>query len=251
MTMQIPLASCVLFAAGFDWLEALLPFLFVAFWIVSQVFAVFRRLQGGGQQQPQPPRPRFDPARDRPRPPQPAAEGAGDLRSDLEKQIAEFLREATGEKRPQPTGNQRPVNQPPVKKSEPVSAPRPQSPRPDRRADSERQGPQTPRAAAPGKREQKKAVAPRDLAARPPEMPPQPQQPQTESVARHVQDAFSHELTHLRGTIREDDAQQGGGTPRPMAPTQAEELVHLLRSPATIRQVILLREILDRPVDRW
>jgi hypothetical protein len=61
MIMQIPLATCVLFAAGFDWLEALLPFLFVAFWIVSQVFAVFRRLQGGGRQQPQPPRPRFDP----------------------------------------------------------------------------------------------------------------------------------------------------------------------------------------------
>jgi hypothetical protein len=33
--------------------------------------------------------------------------------------------------------------------------------------------------------------------------------------------------------------------------TQAEELVHVLRSPTTIRQVILLREILDRPVDRW
>jgi hypothetical protein len=82
-------------------------------------------------------------------------------------------------------------------------------------------------------------------------MPPQPQQPQTESVARHVQDAFSHELKHLRGTIREDEAQQAGGTPRPTAPTQAEELVHLLRSPATIRQVVLLREILDRPVDRW
>jgi len=248
MIMQIPFATCVLFAAGFDWLEALLPFLFVAFWIVSQVFAVFRRLQGGGRQPPPPPRPRFDPARDRPLPPQPVAEDAGDLRSDLEKQIAEFLREATGEKRPQPTVNQRPVNPPPIKKSEPVSAPRPQPPRPDRRVDAERQGPQTPRAAAPGRREQKKAVAPRDLAARPPEMP---SQPQTESVARHVQDAFSHELTHLRGTISQDSAEQTGGTPRPTAPTQADELVHLLRSPATIRQVILLREILDRPVDRW
>lgn len=246
MTMQIPLATWVLFAAGFDWLEALLPFLFVAFWIVSQVFAVFRRLQGGGQQQPQPPRPRFDPARDRPRPPQPAAEGAGDLRSDLEKQIAEFLREATGEKRPQPA----PRNVKPVRPVESVRPQPPQLPRPDLRAETVRRDPPTPRAAAPGKREQKKAVAPRDLAVRPPEMPPQPQQPQTESVARHVQDAFSHELTHLRGTIREDDAQQGGGTQRP-APTQAEELVHLLRSPATIRQVVLLREILDRPVDRW
>jgi hypothetical protein len=30
-----------------------------------------------------------------------------------------------------------------------------------------------------------------------------------------------------------------------------DELVQLLRNPATIRQAILLREVLDRPVDRW
>jgi hypothetical protein len=34
-------------------------------------------------------------------------------------------------------------------------------------------------------------------------------------------------------------------------PTPAEELVHLLQNPATIRQVILLREVIDRPVERW
>ena len=32
----------VLFAAGWDFLETLLPFLFVGFWILSQVFSVFR-----------------------------------------------------------------------------------------------------------------------------------------------------------------------------------------------------------------
>jgi len=244
--MQSPIATCVLFAAGFDWLEALLPFLFVAFWIVSQVFAVVRRLQGGGRQPP-PPLPRFDPARDRPRPPQPAADGGADPRSDLEKQIAEFLREATGEKKPRPT-----VRQPAVKKSEPVTIARPQPPRPDRRADAESRGPQTPRAAAPVRleRDQNKAVVPREAAARTTEMAPQPQQPQSESVARHVQDAFSHELTHLRGTITHDESKAGGAA-RTSAPTQAEDLVHVLRSPTTIRQVILLREILDRPVDRW
>jgi hypothetical protein len=243
--MQLPLATCVLLAAGFDWLEALLPFLFVAFWILSQVFAVFRRLQGGGRPQQPPPRPRFDPARDRPRPPQPAAEDAGDLRSELEKQIAEFLREATGEKKPQP-----PSNQPTIRKSEPV-AERPQPPRPERR-DAERRGPQPPRVGASGKgeREQKKAVASREPAARPPEMLPPDRQPQSESVARHVQDAFSHELTHLRGTITPDES-QAGGQRRTAAPTQAEELVHVLRNPATVRQLILLREVLDRPVDRW
>ena len=230
--MQLPLATCVLFAAGFDWLEALLPFLFVAFWIVSQVFAVFRRLQGGGRQQPPPPpRPRFDPVRDRPRPPQPAGEDAADQRSVLEKQIAEFLREATGEKKPQPT-----INQPTMQKSEPGTATRPQP----------------PRAAAPVRRERepKKNAVTRESAARITETAPQQPQSQSESVARHVQDAFSRELTHLRGAITQDEP-QAGAAPRTSAPTQAEELMHLLRNPVTVRQVILLREILDRPVDRW
>jgi len=247
--MQSPIATCVLFAAGFDWLEALLPFLFVAFWIVSQVFAVLRRLQGGGRQQQPPPRPRFDPARDRPRPPQPAAGDDADPRSVLEKQIAEFLREATGEKKPQ-----RPINQPAAGNRDPSTTLRPELPRPDRRADVERRGPRTPRVAATDQRdrqkEQKKVVVPRETVINTMPSAPPMQSGITESVARHVQDAFSRELTHLRGTITQDDA-QAGGTPRPVAPTQAEELMHLLRNPATVRQVILLREVLDRPVDRW
>jgi len=242
--MQLPLATCVLFAAGFDWLEALLPFLFVAFWIVSQVFAVFRRLQGGGRQQP-PPLPRFDPARNRPRPPQPAAEDAADPRSVLEKQIAEFLREATGEKKPQP-----PVTQPTMQKSEPGAATRPRPPRPERRADADRRAQQAPRAAAPVRREPKKNAVAREDSAQITETASQQPQPKSESVARHVQDAFSRELTHLRGTITQDDSGAGGAS-RTSAPTPAEELMHLLRNPATVRQVILLREILDRPVDRW
>ena len=69
------------------------------------------------------------------------------------------------------------------------------------------------------------------------------------SVARHVKDAFARELTHLQGAIKHDESKTGAAVST--AATQAEELVHLLRSPATIRQVILLREVLDRPVDRW
>jgi hypothetical protein len=54
----------------------------------------------------------------------------------------------------------------------------------------------------------------------------------------------------LRGTIAQDEPQAGGAS-RTSVPTPAEELMHLLRNPVTVRQVILLREILDRPVDRW
>ena len=38
-----------LFAAGFDWLEAVLPLLFVLIWLMSQVVAFVRRVGGGGQ----------------------------------------------------------------------------------------------------------------------------------------------------------------------------------------------------------
>ena len=34
-------------------------------------------------------------------------------------------------------------------------------------------------------------------------------------------------------------------------PTVAHELVAMFRDPKTIRQVVLLREVLDRPIDRW
>jgi hypothetical protein len=65
-----------------------------------------------------------------------------------------------------------------------------------------------------------------------------------------VESAFARDLTHLRGAIAQDDPQ--AGVPQQMASSaQAQELVQLLRNPATIRQAILLREVLDRPVDRW
>ena len=47
--MPFQFISHPLFAAGFDWLEAILPLLFVLIWIISQVVAVFRRVRGGVQ----------------------------------------------------------------------------------------------------------------------------------------------------------------------------------------------------------
>ena len=81
-------------AAGIDWLEALLPLAFVAFWIISQIVNVIRSLSGAGRQpQPQPARgPRRPPAAPRP---------AADPRAELERQIEEFLR-GTKAARPEP-----------------------------------------------------------------------------------------------------------------------------------------------------
>ncbi len=246
--MHLTTATCVLFAAGFDWLEALLPFLFVAFWIVSQVFAVFRRLQGGGPNPP--PLPRFDRARDPQRLPRPAADDVAAPRTELEKQIAEFLRESTGQQQRQPT----------TKKANTTTASpttRPQPMRSATRVDAERRVSQQSRG------QESRSQGSRDVAPprreRESKQPPvaagktaaiTPEGPETNvSVSRHVQDAFARELTHLQGTISQDEPKTGAGVST--AATQAEELRHLLRSPATIRQVILLREVLDRPVDRW
>jgi len=249
--MHFTTASCVLFAAGFDWLEALLPFLFVAFWIVSQVFAVFRRLQGGGPNPP--PLPRFDRARDPQRLPRPVADDVAAPRTELEKQIAEFLRESTGQQQRQPTTNK--ANTTNTTKSTPTTRPQPM--RSATRVDAERRVSQQSRGqesrgqgsrdVAPPRREReskKPAVAAGKTAAITPEGPET-----NVSVSRHVQDAFARELTHLQGTISQDEPKTGAVVST--AATQAEELRHLLRSPATIRQVILLREVLDRPVDRW
>ncbi len=47
--MLFQFISHPLFAAGFDWLEAILPLLFVLIWVISQVVAVLRRVRGGLQ----------------------------------------------------------------------------------------------------------------------------------------------------------------------------------------------------------
>jgi hypothetical protein len=63
-----------------------------------------------------------------------------------------------------------------------------------------------------------------------------------------VHDVFGHELAHLETTLSR------GGLEQPVQQTAsaaAVEIAALVRDPRTIRQVILLREVLERPTDRW
>lgn len=198
-----------LFAAGIDWLEGLLPLLFLVFWIVSQVVGVLRKAFGGGaaaRPGPRPPRPRPEPL-------------GGEVRGELERQIEEFLgRSRSGEQ------------------------PRPVAARPDR---------PKPKSPAPGK----------EPAQRPPSGPAVPRVPRAAErplgslaaggtdVARHVHDAFAHEIGHLTSPLVGGEPVQAGPTAAARSP--AAELVAAIRSPATIRQLMLLREVLDRPVERW
>jgi len=238
--MAAPAATCVLLAAGFDWLEALLPVAFVLFWIISQVINVIRRVQGGNGRRPQP-LPRVEPPRAPARPP---ADDAADWRGELEQQIAEFLRESQG----------RPAERPQEK-----PAPRPTAAgerRGDRPAQS--RGRDKPRSARP--------VANKPATERPttrPTVRPAPAATHAatgpagttpaaqDSVARHVQDAFAHPLSHLESSLVHDAPPMIGDPATKPAVAATNEFVRMLRNPATIRQVVLMREVLDRPVDRW
>lgn len=227
-------------------LEGLLPFLFVVFWIVSQVFAAIKRAGQGAAPPPGRPRPVAGPAR------QP--QNVDEARREMARQIEDFLRQASGQERP---------------------AGRP--PQPPARPQQQRQAPAAPtgRPAAGQERPPQRGAtpAPRKPAGRPPaaSTPPKPAaggrklEPQVgaapittlkpsladrdaggrdrETVESHVREAFSRELPHL--------AADAADTSRPAAATAAESLVRKLRDPATIRDLVILREVLDRPVDRW
>lgn len=190
----------ILFAAGLDWLENLLPVLFVGFWILSQVFAVFRRVAGNG-------RPAEPPVVRRPEPERPAApQMPAEGREQLEQQIEEFLRR---------------VNREPAPKPVPKPAPKPA------------------------------------LVAKPAPAPPKPMV--ATDVASHVREAFAHDLKHDRLPLAKPAAARRPDQLTPATPPAATkqrakiaaELAQALRNPASIRQAILLREVLERPADRW
>lgn len=223
------------FAAGIDWLEGLLPLLFLLFWIISQVVNVVRNVVGRGQPQvPQPAVPG--------RPRRPEVGRGDDVRANLERQIEEFLAQRA-ERRVEPAP---PSLQPPPSPRPPSpQAPRPQSVR------ALRDAPRAPESPSRSGRE--------------PAAPAQPQgirQPQAAAanlgslgshggdIARHVRDAFADDLEHRRPRLGKPTV---GGPAEPVAahPPEAHDLVTLLRDPTALRQLFIVREVLDRPVDRW
>lgn len=192
----------VVLAAGLDWLEQLLPVLFVAFWIASQVFNAFKAAGRGRQPAPphvRPQRPPVGPPR------------ADEIRGQLERQIGEFLERQRGGRRGQPAERPQPAAKPQGSRPHAKAAGRPASPSPQPAA--------------------------------------RPAAPPSGGVARHVQDAFAHEIEHLASSLPSGPVAAAG--PRPPAAPVAAELVAMLRNPATLRHLILLREVLDRPSERW
>jgi hypothetical protein len=181
----------IVVAAGLDWLEGLLPFLFVLIWIVSQVMNLFR---GAANKPPVPP-----PANPR-RPAPPRAAGRGEIDAEVE----EFMRRSLG----------RPPQQPsPVAK--PAKPPRPRRP-----------------------------AAPPAEAARPAAAIGQRTRESGGDIAGHVAGAFAHDLAH------QSPDRVAAATPSTV-PSAASDLAAALRAPGGLRQLILMREVLERPTYRW
>jgi len=186
-------AEMLLVAARGDWLEGLLPLLFVIIWVISQVLGLFRKAAKQPGEQPAPPR--------RPAAGRGPAEAGDD---SLDEEIEEFLRRTLG-----PGGRDR---------------------RGGRSSQSKRRGPRSKQ-----RRRQEGLEVP----------PPLPAAAGSrEDVASHVAAAFAHDLAHESPLARD-------GSPQPQPASAATELLAALRSPGGLRQLILMREVLDRPTQRW
>ena len=252
-----------LLAAGFDWLEGLLPLLFVFIWIVSQVLNVFRRVAAAGRrdeddddEEDDDPLELFGSQRNGARrcpgcghqfvasaaaiAPCPECgrltldEAPGDLdlvddlpvqsdREAIEAEIDAFLGRPRRQPPPLPQAagfEPRPLLQPTDSLAEPVAA----------------------MLAAAGSTERA-----------------------NDEISRHIHDVFDKGLGRLPdGTVENPwaDLEPGKQGRRPSRVESVEvdaaairattgNLAVLLKNSATIRQAFLLREVLDRPTDRW
>ena len=192
-------------AAGLDWLEGLLPLLFVFIWIVSQVAAVVKKL---GEKKPAaaPVRPPVRPAGGPPlaKPPRRGEPAGGGLDVALREQIEQFLRD-------------RPPESIRIERADPPAVPPQQPPR--------RQPPQR-----------------------------RPQKP-TPAVAKGRQRAVGEssvaEMPHLVSSLKPAVSDEPRRLPPAASVAVAGTIAGLLADPRSLRQAIVLREVLDRPVERW
>ena len=207
-------ANGCLMAAGLDWLEGLLPLLFVVIWIVSQIMGTLRKAGQARRQAAEPPQLRE------------AGDNAARDPQGLDREIEEFLKRSLGGQ---------PKRQPPSPPPSPSSRERSRQ-----RGSGQRQRPPV-------------------TAGQPPLLPVQQsrvQQPLVQQIrmeatrvgaadiSSHVEAAFAHDLAH------ESPGLTASRPTNQQAAHPAAHLIAALRSPEGLRQLILMREILERPAFR-
>lgn len=216
-----------LLAAGLDWLEGIVPLLIFLFWVASQVRSIFG---GAGRDKA------AGPVVVRPAPRPPLADD--ERHREIARQIEEFLRNSGSRNREAPPAPPRQTESPAERRQRTEAASRDQPPRPPQPAQ-----PRRPQSRVP-------ASAPRPA----PTAPPRPNQPPPAigslgghgaDVSRHVEDAFAHDPNHVPA----GPSRTGGGAAR--AGTAAVDIAALLRDPTTLRNLVIVREVLDRPTERW
>jgi hypothetical protein len=107
-----------------------------------------------------------------------------------------------------------------------------------------RRPPAPPRPPKPPKQKQNQKQTKQEAAVLP-RMPQPGSRGSRDDVARHVEEAFSRDLVHASpsGTAAQSVAA--------IAAAPSADLIASLRSPETLRQLIIVREILEVPAHRW
>lgn len=257
------------FAAGFDWLEAVLPLLFLFIWILSQVAAFVRRIARGASRMEQ------------------------DDDDEVEVDLAELLLGERNGSRQCPTCGTNFAAPAAAHASCPECGRLTAATDPDHEAQEATfsSASSNKEIAALSKRLKQNLNVPRQPAALPvpPPVPPLPvrtpvlrsrstekrqrtnpqlsMQPpmrgeadirKAGGISQHVHDVFDKELAHLpEGVVESPWADLDPNAESQAQSGTAEQLIHsnslaiALANPATIRQAIVLREVLDRPIERW
>ncbi len=209
-----------------NWVQLAVPFVLFVFWLLSRILGAespAARQQKARQQA-------------RPNPPQPPAE-----RKRVEDEVGEFLRRAAQQRA--------------GKESRPAPAPPPRPPKPAARPVGETF---SPRRNGPGGTEEDR---PRETA--PPVGEPLVQRTITDRVVQpkevtqaveamqsHVDQVFTRTVGSLAAAARTAEAAQAALPPQP-APAMASDLAAMLSDPQSIREAIVISEILRRPEERW
>ncbi|HVC92936.1 MAG TPA: hypothetical protein VND64_04555 [Pirellulales bacterium] len=75
-----------------------------------------------------------------------------------------------------------------------------------------------------------------------------------EAIESHLHQVFAHQVGHLSSSRPADpvlEGQSGAAPTTPDTTAPAEYLVSLLGNPQSLRSAVILREVLERPTQRW
>lgn len=209
-----------------DWIRLAVPFIMFTVWLLSRIFGAespAAKQQKARQQA-------------RANPPQPPAE-----RKRVEDEVGEFLRRAAQQR----TGKEsRPRPSPPPRPPQPATRPVGEAFGARRSGTS---GTQTerPRETPPPVAE---PLAPRTVADR--VVQPTEVVQAVEAMQSHVEQVFNRQLGSLAAAPSAVSAAQST-EPSDTSATEAADLAAMLRNPQSIREAIVISEILRRPEERW